>query len=129
MKKRADKRKASIENHPLAKTVKNALAETSCDVVESGTYTLKIQCGNTMVFSIEIAFGSRTSGMLVLKYNPKVLRSGSLLLTQFSELVEAERMTYAELADKYGRVLIPEEAFEENVREKGYTLSWKRKSY
>lgn len=118
LKERADKRKASIDNHPLAKTVKNALAETSCDVVESGNYTLKIQCGDTMVFSIGIAYGSRVSGMLALKYNPKVLKSGSLLLTQFSELVEAERVMYVELADKYGRVLLPEEAFEENVHEK-----------
>ena len=117
LKERVAGRKDDIDRQPLAKWIRAALADTSYGLSEAKNNAFKILVNDWVIFTIELKNYGSTCCLLTLQYNPKLLKTGNPVLENLAGLVKEERDLYRELADRYGRGLIPEEAFDKNVYE------------
>ena len=117
LKERVAARKTNIDRQPLAKRIREILEDTSYELSEGRNNVFKILLEKEEIFTISLKEYGSDSGVLKLQYKPKLIRSGSVALTKLAELVEKERTLYRELTERYGRLLIPEKVFDENVYE------------
>ena len=117
LKERVAARKTNIDRQPLAKRIREILEDTSYELSEGRNNVFKILLEKEEIFTISLKEYGSDSGVLKLQYKPKLIRSGSVALTKLAELVEKERTLYRELTERYGRLLISEKVFDENVYE------------
>ena len=117
LKERVAGRKENIDSQPLARLIRETLTDTSYELSEARVDKFKILIKEQPIFTIGLNNYGRACGLLTLQYNTKIIKSGTAALTKLAELVEKERTLYRELAVRYGRVLIPEEVFDEKVYE------------
>ena len=117
LKERVAARKENIDRQPLAKRIREILADTSYELSEAKKDAFKVLLEEQPVFTIGLKNYGSGCGVLTLQYNTKLIKSGTPALKKLAELVEEEHILYRELTVHYGRGLIQEEVFDKNVYE------------